>query len=228
MSFIAMNRALFLRLVILIIVTPAMLVSSNIASKAGNQRKRSKDDKVSNIVGLELKLDDDEPSTLDFKQISSNQLLVTISNTIYMVNAKKEIVWKNDVDLVKPPIIDSKGGIYGITSDLGHFSINAQTGEVDYFGRGVGGSHSYYTDIKLYKGNQYLVVESMQYYRDGNLCYPKCPMSNDNLYAWEGKRLLWQVEFPPKADLQVWGDKILAINKNSSSVVIKEIEKPKQ
>jgi hypothetical protein len=105
------------------------------------------------------------------------------------------------IDIAALPIVDSTGAIFGISGDLGHFSVNAKTGEVNHFGRDVAGSHSYYTQIKPYNSNQYLVVENMQFYRDGNRCYPKCPMPSDTLYAWTGQKLLWSTDFPPHAEL---------------------------
>ena len=218
-------------LAVIIIVGFIVLVTSSLVKNANNQEKKPVNDSVSKIQGLELKSSDDLDDKLrivDFKQISPDQMLVSINDTIYLLNAKKEIVWETEIDMVAAPIVDSTGAIYGIRGDLGHFSVNTKTGEVNYFGRDVGGSHSYYTQIKPYKNNQYLVVESMQFYRDGNLCYPKCPMRNDNLYAWSGEKLLWSTEFPPKAELQVWGDKILAVTKKKNSVVVQEIEVPKK
>ncbi|HEU4712495.1 MAG TPA: hypothetical protein VFS76_13065 [Pyrinomonadaceae bacterium] len=165
---------------------------------------------------------------VDFKSLSPDRMLVTVNDTIYMLNAEKEIVWEASIFLVAPPIVDSTGTIYGICQDLGQFSINAMTGAVSYFGRNIGGSHAYYTQIQPYKGDQYLVVENRQFYRDGNLCYPKCPMTNDGLFAWSGEKLLWSTDFPPNAELHVSGDKIFALTKEEGSVVLQEIELPRK
>ncbi|HEV2798899.1 MAG TPA: hypothetical protein VGW12_00280 [Pyrinomonadaceae bacterium] len=215
------------------IVGFTVLAASAFVKNGKNQEKKPVNDSVSKIRGLELKSSDDLEDKLrivDFKQIPPDRMLVSVNDTLYLLNAKKEIIWVSDqiVDMVAAPIVDSTGGIYGIGGDLKHFSVNSRTGEVNYFGRDVAGSHSYYTQIKPYKNDQYLVIENMQFYRDRNLCYPQCPMRNDNLYAWRGEKLLWSTEFPPNAKLQVWGDRILAVAEKKNSVMVQEISVPKQ
>jgi hypothetical protein len=186
-------------------------------------------DKSVKKSGLELFADNDdaELGIVDFQPLSSDRVLVSVSDTLFLLNAKKEVVWQTYIDMVAPPIVDSTGAIFGIRSDLGHFSVNAKTGKVTAFGRDIAGTHAYYTQIKPYKGDQYLVVENMQFYRDGNLCYPKCPMSNDRLYAWMSQKMLWSTDFPPNAELHVWGEKIFALTKQKGSVIVQEVEVPK-
>ena len=180
--------------------------------------------------GLELSVDntDVELRMVDFKSLSADRMLVTVNDTVYLLNATKEVIWQTYLDLAAPPIVDSNGNIFGILGDLGHCSVNADTGEVSYFGRDIGGSHSYYTQIKPYKGNQYLVVENLQFYRDGNLCYPRCPMRSDVLHAWAGQKLLWSIDFPPNAELEVWGNKILAVTRQQHSIIVEQIEPPRK
>ena len=102
--------------------------------------------------------------------------------------------------------------------------VDSVTGEFEPFGREIIGAHSYYTQIATFGDGQHLVVESLQFYRDGNRCYPKCPMAKDSLEDWDGEHLLWKTDFPANAKLHVQGDKIFAVERKKNSVVIEEIE----
>jgi hypothetical protein len=221
---------LFRPLLGIVIVALVVLMTSALVKTVKHSSAEQTLDTPVKKSGLELFGDDGEEQLriVDFKSLSPDRMLVSVNDTMYLLNAKKEVIWKTKIDMVAPPIVDSTGAIFGIRSDLGQFSVNAKTGEVSYFGRGVGGSHSHYTQIKPYTGNQYLIVENTQFYRDGNLCYPKCPMRSDALYAWSGQRLLWSTDFPPNAELQVWGNKILAVTKQKNSVVVQEVALPRK
>lgn len=213
-------------LLCILIVALIVLVAAGRVKNAAESVAQQTGDKPVKKSGLELFADNDdaELGIVDFQPLSPDRVLVSVGDTLFLLNAKKEVVWQTYIDMVAPPIVDSTGAIFGITYDLGHFSVNAKTGAVTHFGRDIAGTHAYYTQIKPYKRNQYLVVENMQFYRDGNLCYPKCPMSNDRLYAWTGQKMLWSTDFPPNAELHVWGDKIFALTKQKSSVIVQEIE----
>jgi len=108
-----------------------------------------------------------------------------------------------------PPMVDSKGRIYGIGFDVTQFRVDVVIGEFEPFGREIIGTHSYYTQIAPFRDGQHLVVESLQFYRDGNRCYPKCPMAKDSLEDWNGEHLLWKTDFPANAKLHVQGTRSL-------------------
>ena len=180
--------------------------------------------------GLELFASDhdDKLRLVDVKPLSPDRMLVSVNDTIYLLNAKREIIWgTEEIDMVAPPIVDGTGVIYGIRQDVAQFSVDPKSGDASYFGKGVTGTHAYYTQIQPYTGDQRLLVENAQFYRDGNRCYPKCPMASDSLEAWSGEKLLWSTAFPANAELQVWGNKILAVTRQENSVVVQEIDSPK-
>ena len=221
---------MYLRLLLcILIVALIVLIAAGRAKNAANSVAQQTVDKPVKKSGLELFADNNaaELGIVDFRPLSPDRVLVSVGDTLFLLNGKKEVVWETYIDMVAPPIVDSTGAIFGIRSDLGQFSVNAKTGEITPFGRDIGGTHAYYTQIKPYKGNQYLVVENMQFYRDGNLCYPKCPMANDRLYLWSGRKMLWSTDFPPNAELHVWGEKIFALTKQKGSVIVQEVEVPK-
>lgn len=220
------TRRLFIPL--LIIAAIVFITSGRVQTPTDSVAQQQPVDPPLPKSALELSDSEEEDKLriVDFQPLSPDRMLVSVNNTIYLLDAKKQIVWETYVDMVAPPVVDSKGGIYGIAFDLAQFSVNARTGDVTYFGRDIAGTHAYHTQIKPYKDAQYLIVENLQFYRDGNRCYPKCPMRNDILHAWRGQRLLWSTDFPPNAELQVWGDKILAVTRKKNSVVVQEIELP--
>lgn len=216
-------------LLCILIVTLIVLIAAGRVENARESPAQQTIDTHVRKSGLELFADnpDTELGIVDFQPLSPDRILVGVNDTLYLLNAKKEVVWETYVDMAAPPVVDSTGAIFGISGDLGNFAVNPTTGQVSHFGRDIAGTHSYYTQIKRYKDNQYLVVENTQFYRDGNRCYPKCPMRNDMLYAWTGQKMLWSTDFPPNAELHVWSDKIFALTKKRSSVVVQEVEPPK-
>src|SRR5690349_11265797 len=71
--------------------------------------------------GLELFPDNEDLdlAIVDFQPLSSDRVLVSVNDTLFLLNAKQEVVWKTYVDMVAPPVVDSTGAIWGITYDLG-------------------------------------------------------------------------------------------------------------
>ena len=182
---------------------------------------------------VELKATEDSsdigPYETKFLQLAPNRLLVSVDRLVYMLGEGNKVVWTCRIfDMVDSPIVTASGRIYGIAADEKQFSIDPTTGHVKIFGPEIGGSHASFSQIKPYKEEQYLIVENMQFYRDSNHCFPKCPMSNDSLFAWDGEKFLWSTDFPPNAELEVWGNKILAVLKNKNGIIVRQISIPKK
>jgi outer membrane protein assembly factor BamB len=152
--------------------------------------------------------------------ISSDRLLVTVCNTLYMLDANQRVVWSwstQAASLTDQPVIDSTGTIYVIAFDLIWVALDARTGVLKW--KKDGNGRAVYSQIKLYKKDSYLVVVDMSGYTDGSLDRnPK-----DSLLLCKGKEVIWEKDFPAGAILQVWGDRILAVKPGKEGTVITEI-----
>ncbi|HYE13742.1 MAG TPA: hypothetical protein VD968_04790 [Pyrinomonadaceae bacterium] len=76
-----------------------------------------------------------------------------------------------------------------------------------------------------YLKDQCLVLDELSGYReayDGG----EGPPMKDGVTAWQGTRMLWRAEAPPGAELQASGEKIFAVTKTSSKVLIEEVRVP--
>jgi outer membrane protein assembly factor BamB len=153
--------------------------------------------------------------------ISSDRLLVTVCNTLYMLDSKKNVIWKwstTAASIVDQPVIDSTGTIYVIALDMIWVALDAATGKEKWNLNGNIG-RTVNSQIKAYKDNLYLVVVDMGGYRNS----PSDDSPKDKLSLCKGKEIIWTKDFPAGAVLQVWGDRILAVNYGKDGVEITEI-----
>jgi len=108
----------------------------------------------------------DKESPIPPLVISRNRMLVTACSTLYMVNSKMQVIWKwstGGAGLTDQPIIDSTGTIIVIAFDLIWVGLDSATGEVKWHKDGNG--RAVYSQIKRYKGDEYLETISKQYWR---------------------------------------------------------------
>jgi outer membrane protein assembly factor BamB len=152
--------------------------------------------------------------------ISSDRLLVTVCNSLYMLDANRRVVWSwstQAASLTDQPIIDSTGTIYVIALDLIWVALDAQTGLVKW--RKDSNGRAVYSQIKLYKKDYYLVVVDLSGYRSDSQVIE----SNDSLLLCKGEEVIWRKDVPAGARLQVWGDRILAVKPGKEGSTITEI-----
>lgn len=158
----------------------------------------------------------------------NDRLLVTAGGRLLMLDKNKNVLWEwAEADFIAaPPIIDSKGTIYGIAYDGFSFALNSD-GKKKWMHRLNGRAN--FTDIKFYDGNKYLMLRDMSdYCEKGEKCH-------NTLEAYqcakgtlgEDAEPLWTAEFPIGAKLEVWGKKVLAVTYKKDAVDIREIELPK-
>lgn len=147
--------------------------------------------------------------------VSSNRLLITVGDTLYMLDEKNQVVWDYSVEpnIIFDVAVDANGMICMAVSD-GLLAVLNASGE-KVWGNFMNGSANY-TQIRSYKDG-FLTVVDMEGYR------AKGSNSEDKLKFWRDKKTVWSKEFPRGAKLQVWGNKILAINQIKEGQEIKEI-----
>src|SRR5688572_25612301 len=147
--------------------------------------------------------------------VSSNNILIKADDDIYLLNANKRILWHTPrMDVVRKLILDSRGRVFCIGQDMAQCTINLSTGEVRFFGKDRPTSgKNYFSQIVPYKDGQYLVVESFRNYRNPGCADCVKEWNYDYLTGWHGEKLLWEQKIPPDAQIEVWGNKILAVVK---------------
>jgi hypothetical protein len=156
-----------------------------------------------------------------------NRLLVTAGGKLTMLDENKNVLWEwGEADFIAaPPIIDSRGTIYGIAYDGFSFALSPD-GKRKWLHRLNGRAN--YGQIKLYGDDQYLMVQDLSGYCDKGR---SCPNSLEAYQCAKGvpgedRQLLWSVDFPAGADVQVWGKRIFAVTYKKTLVEIREIEIP--
>ncbi len=157
--------------------------------------------------------------------VGNNRLLVTAGGKLTMLDENKKVVWEwGEADFIAaPPIIDSRGTIYGIAYDGFSFALSAD-GKRKWMRRLNGRAN--YDQIKLYGDDQYLMLQNLSGYCDKG---KSCPNTLEAYQCAKGVpgediNLLWTVDFPAGADVEVWGKQIFAVTYKKNLVEIQEIE----
>jgi hypothetical protein len=142
--------------------------------------------------------------------LPKNRKLAVVGDTLYMLNVRNRVIWKWSSEgppLTDIPIIDSKGTIYVIGFDLTWVALDSATGKEKW--RNTASGRAVYSQIKLYKGDMYLVVTDMQGYRE-NLYNKKI---KDHLTLCKNNVILWETDIPAGAIIEVRGNRIAAVVK---------------
>jgi hypothetical protein len=166
---------------------------------------------------------DDDPgfeSRIPPLVISPDRILVTVCNTLFMLDGNKRVLWKwsgrSGAPFTDQPVVDSTGTIYAIGLDLYWLALDVETGEVKWRSTAVGSAT--YAQIEPYRDDHYLLVVNMENYREG-----LTSDTQDTLYLCKGTEVVGEADFPPNARLQVWGDRILALSQIKDRMEITEI-----
>jgi hypothetical protein len=157
-------------------------------------------------------------------RVSQNRKLAAVGDTLYMLDERGQVVWTwsaGGPPLTDLPVIDSKGTIYVIGYDLLWAALDSATGKEKW--RGTANGRALYSQIKLYKGDMYLVVTDMEGYREN--AFPG-EVIKDTLTLCRGNSILWEAEIPAGASIQVRGDKVFVVTKRRNLVVRREVAIP--
>jgi hypothetical protein len=173
---------------------------------------------------LELKASSDVMFAVEraeFTNVAPDKLLVTVGDTLYMLDSQRHILWKQTVgDVVGQPFAMADGTIHVlIVQDYVHLVISAATGKTLTCIDCNTTARTTFTQMLPFNQNQYLAVETNAYFRQ-NKSTKNTP---DEVALWQGDKVLWTAPIPPDAEIRVVGDKILAIEKKEQAVVIHEV-----
>jgi hypothetical protein len=164
----------------------------------------------------DLSSDNYTPPALAPIPTSSDRLLVTVGDTIYMLDSNNRVVWHYsfEPDIIRDVMVDPKGDIYITASEALILVLNSSGKEIWRTGMSTGSA--WYTQIKSY-GDGFLVIVDMEAYR------MKGSHSEDILEFWKNRKQEWSKPFPRGAKLQIAGTRILAIATTKEGREITEI-----
>jgi hypothetical protein len=82
-----------------------------------------------------------------------------------------------------------------------------------------------YGVAEKYGDDMCLVTENFVMYREKSRGDKFDPMK-DGITCWRGTKIVWQLDFPPDAELVVSGKRILAVTKSKKAIYVQEITPP--
>jgi hypothetical protein len=158
--------------------------------------------------------------------LPSGRALAAAGATLYMLDANRRVVWEYTVTqwVIDFAYVEATGLVYLTAGDNNMLILDAATGRRLY-GDSRNGSAGYGAVIP-YGEDACLVMDAFAGYRDGRGLGSE-PMQ-DGVSAWRGTRMLWHVDVPPDAELQVVGSKVYAVTKTKSRILVKEIKVPQR
>jgi hypothetical protein len=157
----------------------------------------------------------------EFTVVAPDRLLVTVGDTLYMLDSQRRVIWKETVgDVVGQPFAMPDGSIHVmLVQDEIHLVISAATGKKLNCIDCNTTARTNFTQVLPYNRTQYLTVNTYAYFRENQ--YSK--NTPDEVALWEGDKVLWTASIPPDAELRVVGDKILAVEKKDQTVIIHDV-----
>ena len=157
----------------------------------------------------------------EFTVVPPDRLLVTVGDTLYMLDSQRRIVWKETVgDVVGQPFAMPDGSIHVLlVQDKVHLVISAATGKSLNCIDCNTTARTNFRQVLPYNQNQFLVVETDAYFRQR----PGSENTPDEVALWEGDKVLWTAPIPPDAEVRVVRDKIYAVEKKEQAIVLHEV-----
>lgn len=158
--------------------------------------------------------------------LRSGQMLASTGDTLYMLGADRRVVWKHTVTqwVIDFEHVEATGLVYLTAGDNNLLVLDAATGRVLH-GQSRNGSAGY-GEVIPYGDDACIVMDSYGGYRAGREAVSE-PMQ-DGATAWRGTRMLWHVEVPPDARLQVVGSRVYAVTKTKTRLLFRELKVPKR
>lgn len=164
-------------------------------------------------------------SKLKVVVLPNGRTLAAAGDLLYLLGANQRTVWRYEVPqvVIDFAYIEATGMVYVTGGDNFMCILDAATGR-ELARESRNGSAGFGAVIP-YGDDECLVMDSFGGYR-AHLGAAD-PMQ-DGATAWRGTRMLWHVETPPDAELQVVGSKIYAVTKTRTRILVKEIKVPKR
>jgi hypothetical protein len=158
--------------------------------------------------------------------LRSGRMLAAAGDTLYMLGADRRVVWRFDVPqwVIDFAYVEATGLVYMTSGDNNMFILDGATGKVLHT-NGRNGSAGYGAVIP-YGDDACIVMDAFGGYRGRET--PGMEPMQDGATAWRGTRMLWHVEVPPDARLQVVGSRVYAVTKTKTRLLVRELKVPRR
>jgi len=184
------------------------------------------------LNGWEIPLGDEPLSDYEIAGVrvialSKGRSLVGARDSLIMFDSQKRVTWEYALapnPLIGFDVVETTGLVYGTAGDNIMFILNLSSGkELKSMGRN--GSAGF-GEVSAYGKDLCLIRDNFWGYRQ-KLPDPTFEPMKDRLTAWRGTQVLWDVDFPPDAELIVRGKKIFALTRTKTKVYLKEVFPPR-
>lgn len=155
----------------------------------------------------------------------SGHTLAAAGGTLYMLDAdRRRVLWKYSTPQVMFDFayVEATDLVYATAGDNTMFIFDAETGRKLHQNSRNG--RAGYGAVIPYGADACLVMDSFGGYREA---YTGGEPMWDGVTAWRGTKMLWHVDVPPDAELQVVGERIYAVTSTKTRILVREIKVPK-
>jgi hypothetical protein len=152
--------------------------------------------------------------------LSSSRTLVTVGDTLYLLNGNGRVVWKWDVgeglDILDLPFVDSRGRIYGVAFDGVSFSLD-QKGRLRWRKRMNGAW--YYTRMIASDKDRYLMFSAIDSaYRDSG------DPTIETITLCQDQKILAEAAIPRDSAVRVRGRRIYVTTRRGRKFHSREVK----
>jgi hypothetical protein len=156
--------------------------------------------------------------------LPSRGTLVAAGNSLLLVGGSRDVVWTycESQVMIDFAYVEATGVVCGTAGDNTMFILDAETGVP--LVRESRDGRAAYGAVLAFGRDQCLVMDDFSGYRSDENFIP--PVS-DGMMAWRGTKKLWYKDVPPDAEVRTVGDRIFAVTKTATRILVSEIEVPK-
>jgi hypothetical protein len=172
-------------------------------------------------------LSEDEIAGVKVIPLSKGRSLVGAGDSLIMFDSQKRVIWEyglGEIPLIDFDVVETTGLVYGTAGDNIMFILNLSSGK-ERKSIGRNGSAAF-GQVRAYDKDLCLITDNFWGYRN-KLPDPTFEPMKDRLTAWRGTQRVWEVDFPPDAELIVRGKKIFALTRTKTKVYLKEVFRPR-
>ncbi|HEX8335948.1 MAG TPA: PQQ-binding-like beta-propeller repeat protein [Pyrinomonadaceae bacterium] len=157
--------------------------------------------------------------------LRSGRMLAAAGDSLYMLGADNRVVWKQTVTqwVIDFAHVEATGLVYLTAGDNSLLILDAATGRVLHAESRNGSAG--YGEVIPYGDDACIVMDAYGGYRAhlGGV-----EPTQDGATAWRGTRMLWHLDVPPDARLQVAGSRVYAVTKTKTRLLVRELNVPKR
>jgi hypothetical protein len=185
-------------------------------------------------AGRRLDLADESPSQSELEQsrtvtLPDGGLLLVIGDLLarYDANGSRSWSYSELQGMIDACLIPATGYVYGTAGDNTMFILDATSGGVVY--RNSRNGHAAYGEVIPF-GDLCLVLDRFRGYREEPHSFApdpeEVPTAADWIVAWRGTQAIWRLPIPPDAEVQLDGERALAVTRTAQGIYVKTLSLP--